>query len=255
MASQYLQQGYAIRTSFAKLLRTALHPVLAMLLAFAAGTTQAAADTATLQPYTAKYKTTARGMAITLTRELKVGEDGNYTLTNGGKLIVVGIHEVSVFRVEGTRIIPKSYVYQGSGLINRRREVHFTEGSDTIRSLYKEEWYELPYTDKTLDRMSQQEQVRLYLLNDPDPKEDISMRVADGKRVKDYVLRFVGEDKVKTPLGELDTLHFERLHDDPDRKSDLWVAPEMDYLMVKTVHVEDGKPVEVLLTEAKIGDS
>ena len=100
--------------------------------------------------------------------------------------------------------------------------------------------------------MSQQEQLRLFLLNDPTPAEDIQISVADGKRVKDYLLTFVGEDVVDTPMGSLNTLHFERLHDDPDRKSDIWVAPELDFLMVKTVHIEDGKPVEVVLTKARI---
>ena len=205
-----------------------------------------------LKPYTAEYSTSARGMSLTLKRELKADAKGNYTLTNGGKILVVGFHEVSVFRLEGERIDPRSYVYQGTGLINRRREVHFTPGADTIRSLYKDNWYELPYTPGTLDRMSQQEQLRLSLLNDPTPKEDISIRVADGKRIKDYQLVFVGEETLSTPLGDVKTLHFERLHDDPDRKSDTWVAPEWDYMMVKTVHIEDGKPVEVNLKKASL---
>jgi hypothetical protein len=205
-----------------------------------------------LSPYSAQYKTTARGMSLKLSRNLERSANGSYTLTNGGKIMVVGFHEVSVFGVDGTKVRPKSYVYQGSGLINRRREVHFTPGSDVIRSLYKEQWYELPYKEGTLDRMSQQEQLRLFLLNDPTPAEDIQISVADGKRVKDYLLTFVGEDVVDTPMGSLNTLHFERLHDDPDRKSDIWVAPDLDFLMVKTVHIEDGKPVEVVLTKARI---
>jgi hypothetical protein len=191
-------------------------------------------------------------MKLNLNRTLKRGADDTYTLTNGGKLLVVGFHEVSVFRTEGSRVVPKSYVYQGTGLINRRREVHFTPGSDTIRSLYKEQWYDLPYTDKTLDRMSQQEQLRLFLLNDNTPREDINIRVADGKRVKDYRLVYVGEELVDTPAGSVNALHFERIHDDPDRKSDTWVAPAWGYLMVKTLHVEDGKPVEVLITGGTI---
>lgn len=205
-----------------------------------------------LKPYTAEYTTSARGMSLTLKRELKSDDKGNYTLTNGGKILVVGFHEVSVFRLEGERIDPRSYVYQGTGLINRRREVHFTPGSETIRSLYKDNWYELPYTPGTLDRMSQQEQLRLSLLNDPTPREDISIRVADGKRIKDYQLVFRGEEVLSTPLGKIKTLHFERVHDDPDRKSDTWVAPEWDYMMVKTVHIEDGKPVEVNLKKAAL---
>ena len=220
----------------------------AAILAFAAAAPTVAEEITELKPYTAQYQTSARGMKLDLTRNLKRGPDNTYTLTNGGKILVVGFHEVSVFRLEGSRVVPKSYVYQGTGLINRRREVHFTPGSDTIRSLYKDQWYELPYTDKTLDRMSQQEQLRLTLLNDPTPKEDITIRVADARRVKDYRLVYVGEETITTPAGSVSALHFERVHDDPDRESDIWVAPAWDYLMVKTIHIEDGKPVEVLLT-------
>ena len=205
-----------------------------------------------LRPYVAQYNTTTRGMELTLTRILKPGADGSFTLTNGGKIMVVGFHEVSVFKVEGARIQPKSYVHQETGLINRRREVHFTPGTDTIRSLYKEQWYDLPRTDMTLDRLSQQEQLRLTLLNDPTPAGDISIQVADGKRVKDYQLLYVGEEILETALGPIRTLHFERLHDNPERKSDMWLAPDWDYLMVKTLHIEDNSPVEITLTSASI---
>ncbi len=206
-----------------------------------------------LQPYQAEYTTTARGMTVTLERELKTDGEGGYTLTNGGKLLVVGFHEVAVFEVDKAQVKPRSYIYQGTGLINRRREVHFTPGSDTVRSLYKEEWYELPYTEGTLDRMSQQEQLRLHLLSKENPRENILVRIADGKRVKDYELVYVGDEVLETPLGPVNALHFERLHEDPDRESDIWFAPDWDYLMVKTVHIEDDKPVEVLLSKARIG--
>ncbi|MEQ8801258.1 MAG: DUF3108 domain-containing protein [Haliea sp.] len=211
------------------------------------------APAAVLQPYKAEYTTTARGMTVTLERELKTDGEGGYTLTNGGKLLVVGFHEVAVFRVDDTQVKPGSYIYQGTGLINRRREVHFTPGADTVRSLYKEEWYELPFTEGTLDRMSQQEQLRLHLMSKENPRENISVRIADGKRVKDYELVYVGDETLDTPLGPVNALHFERLHEDPDRESDIWFAPQWDYLMVKTVHIEDGKPVEVLLSDADIG--
>ena len=223
--------------------------------AVAAASPQATAGpdiVSTLRPYVARYKTTTRGMELGLTRKLKSGPGDTYTLTNGGKIMVVGFHEVSVFRVAGTQVIPKSYVYQGTGLINRRREVHFTPGSDTIRSLYKEQWYDLPKTERTLDRMSQLEQVRLLLLNDPVPAKDFSIQVADGKRVKDYQLVYVGEELIQTPLGSVPTLHFKRLHDNAERKSDIWLAPDWDYLMVKTVHIDDGSAVEVLLSSASI---
>ena len=87
--------------------------------------------------------------------------------------------------------------------------------------------------------MSQQEQLRLLLLNDATPRDDIRLRVADGRKVKDYALRYNGEAILDTPMGPVVTLHFEREHDDPERRSAIWVAPEWDYLMVRTVHVVD----------------
>ena len=152
-----------------------------------------------LTPYSAQYTTKTRGMSLTLNRQLKLDAEGNYTLTNGGKILVFGFHEVSVFTMASDQIIPRSYVYQGTGLVNRRREVHFTPGSETIRSLYKKEWYELPYSPGTLDRMSQMEQLRLMLINDPTPKEDVVLRIADGKRIKDYQLAYLGEETYQCP--------------------------------------------------------
>ncbi len=213
---------------------------------------QLAIANAVLRPYTAEYDTSAHGMHVTLNRELKTDGDGDYTLTNGGKILVVGFHEVAVFKVNKDEITPQSYVYQGTGLINRRREVHFTPGSKTLRSLYKGEWYDLPNKPGTLDRLSQQEHLRLMMLNDSNPREDIDVVVADGRKVKDYKIVYVGEEVIETALGPVNTLHFERRHKDPSRKSEIWVAPAWDYLMVKTIHVEDDDPVEVLLTAATI---
>jgi hypothetical protein len=257
MAMLFPNQVLRIR----KLLAVAVSLWLACAVALASAaaveqTTAESASTSTaavlLKPYTAEYKTSARGMSLTLKRELKLGQDGSYTLINGGSIMILGFEEVAHFRTAGSRIIPGSYVYQGKGLMNRRREVQFTEGATTLRSLYKDEWYDLPYTDNTLDRMSQQEQVRLILLNDPTPKEDIVISVADKKRVKEYQISYVGEETLDTPLGKIDTLHFRRIHDSPDRKSDTWIAPAWDYMMVKTVHIEDGKPIEGMITKMTI---
>jgi hypothetical protein len=209
-------------------------------------------QTTPLKTYTAQYKTSAKGLDLTLKRALTQSEDGQYTLTNGGGIFIAGFKEESLFRVEGDKVVPKGYVYQGTGLMNRRREVQFTEGAETVRSLYKEQWYELPYSEGLLDRMSQQEQIRLHLLNKATPEEDVVMTVIDGKRIKDYSLKFVAKEMLQTPLGEIETLHFERRHSKANRKSDSWVAPAWDYLMVKTTHIEDGELVEGVISTASI---
>ncbi|MEM1403304.1 MAG: DUF3108 domain-containing protein [Pseudomonadota bacterium] len=205
-----------------------------------------------LTPYDAVYKTSTSGLSIKLKRSLNMDENGDCKLTSEGKLLVAGISEISVFGVEGAQVKPKSYVYQLSGPIRRRREVHFDPDSEVIRSLYKKEWYELPRTDSTLDRMSQQEQLRLSLLNDPTPKEDMLFTVADGRKVKEYRFIFMGEERLETPMGWINTLHFERDHDDEERRSAVWIAPEWDYLMVRTVHTDDGKTTEADIISASL---
>ena len=205
-----------------------------------------------LRPYTAEYKTTARGFDLNVTRKLEADDNNHFILTNGGKILVVGFHEISVFRVEGEEIRSISYIYQGTGLVSRRQELHFDAEPGKITSLYKDRWYDLPDNGRTLDRMNQMEQLRLELLQDPAEVGDITLRIADGKRLKNSQLILIGEETQNTPLGPVATLHYERLHDDPDRKSDFWLAPEWDYLMVRMVHIEDGDPVEMVLTAATL---
>ena len=230
----------------------AVSMVWSPLLAQAETASTAAREYRRLTPYEAVYKTSTSGLSIRLRRSLSMESNGVCRLTSEGRLLVAGISEVSVFSVAGAQVRPKSYIYQLSGPVSRRREVHFDEGSDVIRSLYKKEWYALPRTRDTLDRMSQQEQLRLLLLNDPTPRHDIRFRVADGRRVKEYRLHYRGDARVETPMGWVDTLRFARQHDNPKRRSEVWIAPEWDYLIVRTLHVDDGKTTVADLVSARI---
>jgi hypothetical protein len=233
---------------------TALLSALVVLLISLASVSAPAADGGhrSLTPYEAVYKTSTSGLSIKLNRSLSMSENGECRLSSEGKLLVAGISEISVFTLDGDRIKPQSYVYQLSGPVSRRREVHFDGDSSVIRSLYKKTWYELPKTEDTLDRMSQQEQLRLSLLNDPTPREDMDFRVADGRKIKEYRLMYAGEERLETPMGWVTTLRFDRDHEDEERRSTVWIAPDWDYLMVRTLHTEDGKTTEANLISASM---
>ena len=256
MVSRYRQPALIIPPGRAAgLLQRLAECIPALLVAVLAGLAPAlaAADPADLlRPYTAQYRTTARGFDLNITRKLALEDDGRFVLTNGGKILVVGFQEISVFKVSQDKIQSISYVYQGTGLVSRRQELHFAPQQDIIKSLYKGQWYDLAYADNTLDRMSQLEQLRLALLENPAAARDITLRVADGKRIKASHLVLIGNETLQTALGAVDTLHYERLHDTARRKSDFWFAPAWDYLMVRTLHIEDGDPVEMTLTSATI---
>jgi hypothetical protein len=250
MASRYRQPALITHPRRLENLAALL---LALLTGLSAASVAAAEPSAPLRPYIAHYKTTARGFELAITRKLEAKADGRYVLTSGGKILVVGFQEISVFRIEAGSIRPLSYIYQGTGLVSRRQELHFAPERGVIKSLYKDSWYELPYAANTLDRMSQLEQLRLALMAHPAAAADITLRVADGKRVKDSRLVRVGNESLQTPLGAVDTMHYQRLHASAQRTSDFWFAPAWDYLLVRTLHVENGDQVEMTLTGATIG--
>lgn len=55
-------------------------------------------------------------------------------------------------------------------------------------------------------------------------------------RVQDYEV--IGTELVSTPLGDFEALIVERVRNNPKRQTRLYVAPELDYLLVKIEHQE-----------------
>jgi hypothetical protein len=207
-----------------------------------------------LSLYTAEYKTKVAGLGVTLTRSL-VEEQGAYHLSQGGKKgFIVKLSEDSHFSVKGDQIVGERFVYQLSGVSNRRREVLFDEDAGTIRSLRKKEWTEHPWSPEVLDRLSQQEQMRLRLLVADAPPARISLSIVDGPKVKVKHFDLIETALLETPVGALNTVHYRLIHDEPEeRSSDTWLAVDHDFLMVRTQHVENGSETVIQLTNATVG--
>ena len=232
-----------------------LWPVTGLIIAtlLTALTAASAMAESALSLYTAEYKTKVAGLSVTLTRTL-TEDNGRYHLLQGGrKGFVVKLSEDSDFSVEGDRIVGEQFIYQLSGISNRRREVLFDEEAGTIRSLRKKEWTEHPWSPEVLDRLSQQEQVRLKLLLAEAPPERISLYIVDGPKIKLKHFDLIDTTVIETPVGGLNTVHYRLIHDEPDeRSSDTWLAVDHDFLMVRTEHVEKGSKTVIQLHSATI---
>jgi hypothetical protein len=205
-----------------------------------------------LKPYEVHYKTKAKGLSMTLVRSLSETSQGDYLLSNSGRILLAGFIETSVFAANDGKLAPKHYVYKGTGLIDQRRELVFEPEGQVIKSLDDKKWKELPYSPSTYDRVSQLEQLRIHLMAGADPNLGFQVQLADRGKVKQYQLDFIGTEPLETPLGILETVHFRRSGDDPDRQSDIWLARDWDYLLVKTTHMEDATLVEALVDFASL---
>ena len=206
-----------------------------------------AASEIELTPYQARYSTTAMGLGMTLERSLR--RDGDrFTLRNEGSVLIASLKEVAHFSLVDGQIRGDTFSYKLGGLVRRKRAVEFLPEQNLIRSLRKDRWTEHTWQANILDRLSQQEQLRLDLMTASTAPSTLRFHVIDGPRVRERVLELVGKETLETALGALETVHYRQLHDDPDeRSSDIWLAPSLDFTMVRTVHVEDGTEVQIEL--------
>lgn len=92
----------------------------------------------------------------------------------------------------------------------------------------------------TTDKLSYQLALMLKLANNPEKR--FSLDVADGGRIKNYDFEILGEERVYTSLGSYKTIkiHHHRYH--KDKNITLWCAPKLNYLPVKIIQEESGKP-------------
>src|SRR5215467_5242981 len=73
---------------------------------------------------------------------------------------------------------------------------------------------------------------------------------ADGRGLTPFRFTVVGNEKLATPLGEMETLHISKLKDGPDDKAtDIWFATGRDFLPVRVLVVDkDGERADQVVT-------
>ncbi len=205
-----------------------------------------------LKPYKAVYKSKIKGIDILFERQLSFKDNGNLELRVHGKKFIFQFSEESNFSLDERTIIPISYRAISAVGITRRKEIEFDSLAREINSLSKKTWFKLPYEDGVLDRLSVQEQLRLLLIEKNNIPKRMSFRVADGSRIKDYKFLFVGEEMLQANIGDIKTIRFTREFKDPSRLDTVWLAPDLDFLMIKHVHTEKGKSNQAMLIEASM---
>jgi len=84
----------------------------------------------------------------------------------------------------------------------------------------------------------------------PPNGKEFEVTRADGRSLSPFRFIVVGSEKLKTPAGELQTLHISKERDGPgDKATDIWFASEHSYLPVRVLVVDkDGTRVDQVLT-------
>ncbi len=93
----------------------------------------------------------------------------------------------------------------------------------------------VPLPDNTFDQTS-----FAYAFAFRTPSEDtLTVHLTDGRRLTDYKYQFVGKEKLTTPLGDLEALHFQKIKEGDDKRGfEVWLSVEHHYLPVQIRFVE-----------------
>ena len=149
--------------------------------------------------------------------------------------------ERSEWTYAGDWLQPLAYHYEQTGRKARRIGITFDWEANVARHESPDGTWKLPVPPGTMDKFN----YILALMRDLGRgKRHVEYPIADGGRLRRYVLTGIGEERIETALGTFDTIVVRRERENSKRQTTLWCARELGFLPVKIVHLErDGKTI------------
>jgi uncharacterized protein DUF3108 len=138
-----------------------------------------------------------------------------------------------------TALRPREFFDERSGRDTAR--AWFDWKTQQVTMQYQGERKTEPMFPDTQDRLSFLAALSLL----PGKAQSASYHIVDGKGLSHHKYQIVGQERVKTPAGEFDTVKVQRLSDNNKESAHLWLAAALSYLPVRLLVIEsDGKRYE-----------
>jgi hypothetical protein len=164
------------------------------------------------------------------------------------------VREESRGRIVEDGFRPEVYRYQRTGGEDAREaELRFDwQALEVVNDIADYPW-RAEITHDTIDRVISPLQLMHDLTERRADDDRLVYRIADGGRLKTYLLTIEGQETVTTPQGRFRVLRIERRDTDSDRHTILWCAPALGYLAVQVEQWEDGSRSARLVLESLEG--
>jgi len=187
-------------------------------------------------------------------QELTLLDDGHYEFSFTVNHSLLQLKETSQLGWQQTQVAPLHYEFHQSALgFKRDNAVTFNWQKKQASSQDNNKSSVINLPDNALDRLSYQLQLRADIKAH---KKNLSYQIIDKGKLKTYTFHILGSEKLKTPLGTINTVKVEKEHKANDtRVSTFWLAQDWDYLLVKFRQNENGKQYEINIKEATINGS
>lgn len=195
-------------------------------------------------PFTAQYRVYADGLPVGKgTRTLSVRQDGKLQFESVAKTTglvslfkKIRLEERTVFTQEDGKIRSFEYSYRQTGSKDRFSSVFFDWLQGVAKNTFKGKTKAIPLEEGTLDKLLYQVVVMQELKQG---KRQLEYKIANKGKISVYIPTLLGKVRIKTGLGELETLKYQRVStSNKKRRTTLWCAPSLHYLPVQVEHVE-----------------
>ncbi|MBB3047727.1 hypothetical protein FHR99_001993 [Litorivivens lipolytica] len=199
-----------------------------------------------LTPYSATYHLTRDGMAAEVTRKLERSGEGRWQLHDSARVLFFSMQETAIVDFDGENIKPVKY---------RHRQSPGNSKDQTIRYDWKKQQATFDLDDgertaklkkETFDRLSYQIQLRLDLLAGR-LQQPRTYDLVDRGRHKQYRIEKVGEEMLTLDNRQIQTLKLRQTRIGKDRETFIWVAPDLDYLIIKMERDDDDGRIRMQL--------
>jgi len=202
--------------------------------------------------FSADYDATIQGFPVTAKREYKAVNSTISELSFSANSFVASLSETSRFTWEKERIKPLRFTHNRTIFgQSRRKTLSFDWANNQIISTDKGDTKTINNPQEALDHLSFQLQLQHDL--SANKLEDKTYRIADRKKIKEYTFKVVGEERIETMLGTLNTTKVMVERDNDKRITYIWLAKDWNNLLAKLEQYEEkDKKFSIQVTKAVI---
>ncbi len=198
-----------------------------------------------LQPFSASYKVLRGKKRVGVSRvELIADADGLFVYRTRVKprglarlFVRRDVKAESRFTLQNGLPFPQSYTSRGAKK-NDTQRILFAPHNNEITSRYKGVEKTLPWSPGVLDLLSMEIATKLQFSRGEIPT---AYTVAEKNSIREYHLEIEGTETIQTPFGEYAAVRIRRQKTGSDNHAIIWLAPELDCLMLRFDKYKRGK--------------
>jgi hypothetical protein len=194
----------------------------------------------TLQPFQAEFRLHVSRIPTTIKANLILeenGQPGHYRMSMESRSLMVRNREQSEFVWNDCAPRSERYEHQFRGFgIRRQYSMTFDWDNEEITYQHSDGEGRYPLEEDTLDELTMLLRAQCLFA---EGLSEFSLNAAYGDRLRNHTFVVTGEEELDTPAGRITTLVVEkRRRKESDRRTIFWVAPSLQYMLVKARHVE-----------------